>query len=89
LYTIPDIVGYEVSVSKDGFKDKLTFQVEIARKGAVVEELVREMILRVPPVQKNIKMGKMTTPEIQLVTPGSLQKGTRAKKLIKDIRQEV
>jgi phenylacetate-coenzyme A ligase PaaK-like adenylate-forming protein len=89
LYTIPDIVGYEVSVSKDGFKDKLTFQVEIARKGAVVEELVREMILRVPPVQKNIKMGKMTTPEIQLVTPGSLQNGNRAKKLIKDIRQEV
>jgi len=31
----------------------------------------------------------MTMPEIQLVTPGSLQKGSRAKKLIKDTRQEV
>jgi len=88
LYTIPDIVGYEVSVNKDGGKDKLTFQVEIARTGAAVEELIREMILKVPPVHKNVKMGKMTTPEIQLVTPGSLQKGTRAKKLIKDMRQE-
>lgn len=86
LYTIPDIVGYEVSVSKDDAKDSLIFQVEIARKGAAVEELVREMILRVPPVQKNVKMGKMTMPEIQLVTPGSLQKSTRAKKLIKDMR---
>ncbi|NWF77442.1 MAG: AMP-binding protein [Chloroflexi bacterium] len=88
LYTIPDIVGYEVSVSKDGGKDKLTFQVEIARTGAAVEELVREVILKVPPVQKNVKTGKMTIPEIQLVTPGSLQKSTRAKKLIKDMRQE-
>jgi phenylacetate-coenzyme A ligase PaaK-like adenylate-forming protein len=86
LYTIPDIVGYEVSVSKDGAKDSLTFQVEIARKGAAVKELVREVILKVPPVQKNVKMGKMTLPEIQLVTPGSLQKSTRAKKLIKDMR---
>jgi phenylacetate-coenzyme A ligase PaaK-like adenylate-forming protein len=86
LYTIPDVVGYEVSVSQDGIKDSLTFQVEIARNGAAVEELVREMILKVPPVQKNVKMGKMTMPKIQLVTPGSLQKGTRAKKLIKDIR---
>jgi phenylacetate-coenzyme A ligase PaaK-like adenylate-forming protein len=86
LYTIPDIVGYEVSVSKDGAKDSLTFQVEIARKGAAVKELVREVILKVPPVQKNVKTGKMTIPEIQLVTPGSLQKSTRAKKLIKNMR---
>jgi phenylacetate-CoA ligase len=86
LYTIPDIVGYEVSVSKDGVKDSLTFQVEIARKGAAVKELVREAILKVPPIQKNVKTGKMTRPEIQLVTPGSLQKSTRAKKLIKNMR---
>jgi phenylacetate-CoA ligase len=86
LYAIPDIVGYEVNVSRDGVKDSLTFQVEIARKGADVEELVREAILRVPPVQKNVEIGKTTMPEIQLVTPGSLQKGTRAKKLIKDMR---
>jgi phenylacetate-coenzyme A ligase PaaK-like adenylate-forming protein len=89
LYKIPDIVGYEVSVSRDGVKDSLTFQVEIARTGAVVEELVREVVLRVPSVQKNVEMGKMTMPEIQLVTAGSLRKTTRAKKLIKDMRQEV
>jgi phenylacetate-CoA ligase len=86
LYTIPDIVGYEVSVSKDGGKDSLTFQVEIARKGAAVQELVREVILKVPPVQKNVELGKMAIPAIQLVTPGSLRKTTRAKKLIKDMR---
>jgi len=86
LYTIPDIVGYEVSVSKDGGKDSLTFQVEIARQGAAVKELVREVILKVPPVQKNVKIGKMAIPEIHLVTPGSLRKTTRAKKLIKDMR---
>jgi phenylacetate-coenzyme A ligase PaaK-like adenylate-forming protein len=89
LYTIPDVVGYEMSVSQDNAKDSLTFQVEIARKGAAVEELMREMILKVPPVQKNVKRGKMSTPKIQLVIPGSLPKGTRAKKLIKDVRQEV
>ena len=86
LYTIPDIVGYEVSIGKDEVKDILTFQVEIARQGAAVEELVREVILKVPPVQKNVKMGEMTIPEIQLVAPGSLRKSTRAKKLIKDMR---
>ena len=75
-----------MSVSKDGVKDSLTFQVEIAIKGAAVEELVREVILKVPPVQKNVKTGKVTMPEIQLVTPGSLRKPTRAKKLIKDMR---
>jgi phenylacetate-coenzyme A ligase PaaK-like adenylate-forming protein len=89
LYTIPDVVGYEMSVSQDNAKDSLTFQVEIARKGAAVEELMREMILKVSPVQKNVIRGKMSTPKIQLVIPGSLQKGTRAKKLIKDVRQEV
>jgi phenylacetate-CoA ligase len=89
LYTIPDIVGYEVSIGKDGVKDSLTFQVEIARKGTAVEELIREVTSEVPAVQKNVKGGRMTIPEIQLVTPGSLQKGTRAKKLIRDIRQEV
>ena len=86
LYAIPDIVGYEVSVNKDGAKDSLTFQVEIAREGAAVKELVREAILKIPPVQKSVKMGGMTIPEIELVTPGSLQKSTRAKKLIKDRR---
>lgn len=89
LYTISDVVGYEVSINKDGVKDSLTFQVEIARTGASVEELVIGVILKVPPVHKNVKMGKMAMPEIQLVTPGSLRKSTRAKKLIKDIRQEV
>jgi len=86
LYTIPDIVGYEVSIGKDGGKDSLTFQVEIARQGAAVEELIREVILKVPPVQKNVEMRKMAIPEIQLVTPGSMRKPTRAKKLIKDMR---
>jgi hypothetical protein len=60
--------------------------VEIARKGAAVKELISETILKVPPVQKNVKMGKMAMPDIQLVTPGSLRKPTRAKKLIKDMR---
>jgi phenylacetate-CoA ligase len=86
LYAIPDIVGYEVSVSKDGTKDSLTFQVEIDRKGKEVKELVMEAILNVPPVQKNLKFGKMATPEIELVPLGSLQKSTRAKKLIIDRR---
>jgi phenylacetate-CoA ligase len=86
LYTIPDIVGYELSISKDDIKDRLTFQVEIARQGAAVKELVREVILKVTPVQKNVKMGKMIMPKIQLVAPGSLRKGTRAKKLITDMR---
>jgi len=86
LYAIPDIVDYEVSVDKDGTKDRLTFQVEIDRKDVVVKELVREAILKVPPIQKNVKMGKMTIPEIELVSPGSLQKSTQAKKLIKDRR---
>ena len=75
-----------MSVSKDGVKDGLTFQVEIAGKGAAVKELVREVILKVPSIQKNVQMGKMTMPDIQLVTPGSLRKTTRAKKLIKDMR---
>jgi hypothetical protein len=75
-----------VSVSNNGIQDSLIFQVEIAGKGAAVKELVRDMILKVPPIQKNVRMGKMTMPEIQLVTPGSLRKSTRAKKLIKDMR---
>ena len=86
LYAIPDIVGYEVSVNKDGAKDRLALQVEIARHEEAVREQVRKAILKVPPVQKNVKMGKMIIPEVELVTPGSLQKSTRAKKLIIDRR---
>lgn len=83
LYAIPDIIDYEVSIKKDGGKDQLLFQVEMNKKEGQIEEQVREAILKVPPVQKNVRIGKMTVPAIELVNLGSLKKSTRAKKMIR------
>ena len=83
LYAIPNIVDYEVSIKYDRGKHSLFFQVEINKKEERIAEEVREAILEIPAVKKNIKIGKMTIPTIELVNLGSLKKNTRAKKLIR------
>lgn len=86
LHGIPDIVDYRVSLGKHGNWDQLHFTIEMGTIQEDTEERVRERLIGVPVIGKNIRDGKMAEPELAFVKLGELPKSGRAKKLIADTR---
>jgi phenylacetate-CoA ligase len=88
IFSIPDITDYQLNLSQQGNKDALLFKIESAQQNADFRNTVTRAIAGHPLIKGNVAAATMAPPEIELVSPGTLVRLTRAKKLIIDERKE-
>lgn len=86
IFSIPDIIDYQLTLGKEGNMDALFFKVEITKESGDICETISKAILSCAPIQKNVQANKMALPKIEFVTQGTLMRLTRPKKLIVDER---
>lgn len=86
LFEIPGLIDYQVTLSRKGNKDCLSFKVEVAQDGRDLVPEVARKLLAVPLIERNVASGRMAEPAVEVVGWGTLAPVSRAKKLIIDKR---
>jgi phenylacetate-coenzyme A ligase PaaK-like adenylate-forming protein len=85
LFTIPEIIDYQLKLSKEGGRDKLHFKVEVLERTEAVQKHIVDLISGFPLIRQNVEQN-MVPPEVELVERGGLVRMDRAKKMIMDER---
>ncbi len=86
LYTVSQVYDYELTVEQKEGIDYLHFTIEVIEQDFRVQEGINRAITNCAVIRKNLNIGAMLPPKIELVPVGSLDHTRRAKKLILDRR---
>ena len=87
IYSMSEVVDYQLVIKKKGNRDCLKFLVEITEEGVGVEKEILKKLREIPVIKMNMDMGLLSLPEVELVSMGALIRKDRAKKLIIDHRE--
>ena len=87
LFSIPDIIDYQMTLSTGGDKEILTFKIEAGSQDENFRSLVQKKLLTHLLIRKNLDAGRLEVPPVELLSQGSLTSLNRAKKLIADKRR--
>jgi len=89
MFEIPGIVDYQLVVTSDGYKDHLTFRVEVKEPKEDILSLVRAAMLKATRMRYDIQVTKtIAEPIVEVLPPGSLRgDGTKPKRII-DLREK-
>lgn len=88
LYAIPDIVDYQVTLTREKNKDCINLEVEVIKDNAdEIKKAITEAVLSIPSVLKNIEHNKMVEPKVELLGQRALKRVGRTKRLIEDKRR--
>jgi phenylacetate-CoA ligase len=86
IFQIPEVIDYQLILSRDGRKNALLFKVEVTSQSEAVRNVIYETVLSHSLIRKHLESDMMVSPSIELVKLGGLRRLTRAKKLILDKR---
>jgi phenylacetate-CoA ligase len=86
LFEIPGVVDYRVRIIRQGNKDRMDFQIEVARESEHVPDTIRRRLLDDPVIAGNLEAATMHPPHMEIVPMGTLLRIDRAKKMIVDER---
>jgi phenylacetate-CoA ligase len=86
LYKLPEVVDYNLIVSRVDARDKLDFVVEVTETNGNLRERIFDLLVEEPVIKANLYTGTMSEPEVTIVGLGELPRTGRAKKKITDNR---
>ncbi len=86
LAGIPGLIDYQAVLARSEGKDLLDLKIELIRERPDSISSIREKLLSLQILAKNIGAGNMAAPRIEIAPWGTLQSAPRAKKMIVDIR---
>lgn len=86
LFEVHGLMDYQVLVTRQDGRDCIEFRIEPVEKGWDLVPEVRNRLLSMPIIARNMASGKMVEPRVELLDPGALQSVSRAKKMILDRR---
>ena len=79
------VVDYQVKITKDGYKDLLTFDVEAEHPSDELAERIVSAVSNIMEVKEGIEEDLVSVPKISFVDVGTMQYAVKAKKII-DLR---
>ena len=80
MYTVPQVIDYQVAFNKRGKRDRVIIRVEVVQKKKNVGKLISDALMQITQIKENVKMGHIDKPEIEIVD--SIKREGRAKKTI-------
>jgi len=80
MYTVPQVIDYQVAFGKEGEKDTVIVTVEVTKSGGDIKGLVKDAVMSISTIKKHVEAGHMSEPEIKVVD--SIKREGRAKKRI-------
>jgi len=87
IFSIPEVIDYQLTLSQEGGKDTLHFRAEVTRESQHICEAISKVVLSHPLIRKSVDANRVALPKVELVSQGALRRLSRAKKLIIDERR--
>ena len=85
LFTNENIIDYQMKITKEGFKDVLTFEVESKDQSEDTRNSIIDAISRIMEIDDGIKDDLIDVPRVTFIDIGSMEYAAKAKKII-DLR---
>ena len=86
LFTVAEIIDYQLGLSKEDSRDKLRFKIEVTECNEAMQQRIVRLLAGYPIIRQNVMQNNMVPPEVELVAQGGLVLMHRAKKMIIDER---
>jgi len=86
IFSIPEVIDYQLTFCKEGDRDILLLKAEVTRQSEDIRKAINDVVLSHPLIRKNVEANMLALPQVELVSQGTLIRLTRAKKLIIDER---
>ncbi|MFA4916776.1 MAG: DVU_1553 family AMP-dependent CoA ligase [Syntrophales bacterium] len=87
IYTFPDVVDYQITLSGDDHGDAMMVEVEVIKEDKLLKDRIAQAVADIPLISQNIQNGYLISPEIKIMGKRSLVRKERAKRFIVDKRQ--
>ncbi|TET16704.1 MAG: phenylacetate--CoA ligase family protein [Dehalococcoidia bacterium] len=87
IFSIPEVIDYQLTLGKEGGKDILLFRAEVTKESQHICEAIGKVVLSHSLFRKSVEAKRVALPKVELVSRGTLRRLTRAKKLIIDERR--
>ncbi len=85
IFTVPQVIDYQVTLGKEAGRDTLSFRVEVTEESQPVSEATSKAILSDTVIKKAVAANGLAIPRVELVGQGKL--GRKTKRLIVDERE--
>lgn len=86
LLPIPGVLGYHLVLDREGYRDKLTFRVEMKGEQADAKERMLEALMQLDEIKEPLENDLILPPVIELVKAGSVAFAPKSK-VIEDRRK--
>ena len=80
------VVDYQVKITKDGFRDLLTFEVETDSPSDELKGKIIDSVCKIMEIEQGLEEDLVSRPELEFVPTGSMEYAVKAKKII-DLRE--
>lgn len=85
VFSDKSVVDYQLKITKEGYKDVLTFEVESTEQSDEVKERIIAAVSDIMEVKDGMNEDLIDTPRVEFVDIGSMEYAVKAKKII-DLR---
>ncbi len=76
------VVDYQVTITKEGFRDLLTFDIETASPSDELSEKIIKAVSEIMEISEGIEEDLVVAPKVNFVDVGTMQYAVKAKKII-------
>jgi phenylacetate-CoA ligase len=87
LFSLPDVIDYQVILGTEGNRDILRFKVEVIAKSEGIQKLITSKRVSCPLIRPNREPGRLDLDPVEIVGRGELKRLNRAKNMIMDGRK--
>ncbi|MCQ2056249.1 MAG: AMP-binding protein [archaeon] len=82
IFSNKSIVDYRVKITKEGYKDTLTFELETDTQTDVLKEKIIDDVSRITEIKQGLEEDLINKPRVTFVDPGTMKYTVKAKKIL-------
>ena len=86
VFIDPTVIDYQVKITKEGYKDVLTFEVESKQPSEELKNRIVESVSRIMEIDDGIQEDLVDIPRVEFIDIGTMEYSIKAKKII-DLRE--
>ena len=86
VFIDPSVLDYQMRISKEGYKDVLTFEIETKEPSEDLRQKIIDSVSHIMEVEDGMNEDLVDVPRVEFVDIGTMEYAAKAKKII-DLRE--
>lgn len=86
VFVDSNVIDYQVKITKEGYKDVLTFEIEAKEKSDELKARIIDSVSHIMEIEQGLEEDLIDTPRVEFVDVGTMEYSVKAKKIV-DLRE--